>query len=184
MSETGLQIFARKDLLSNIKGKSLEPCIDCLGGKQHRVAFYKMSDLPEEEHILNLVHSDVCSMTEKSLNGILYFGTFVDDHSRKVWICLLKTKDQVLEAFKEFHAKVELETGKKLKSIQDNSGGEYCGPFESYCKVHEIRLEKTPSKTAQLNGIAERMNRTIKERVHCIALKSLNPFWGGCEDYR
>jgi len=41
MSEKGLQIIDRKELLPNIKGKSLEPCIDCLAGKQHRVAFYK-----------------------------------------------------------------------------------------------------------------------------------------------
>ena len=36
MSEKGLQILARKELIPNIKGKSLEPCIDCLAGKQHR----------------------------------------------------------------------------------------------------------------------------------------------------
>ena len=41
MSEKELQILAKKDILPNIKGKSLEPCIDCLAGKQHRVAFHK-----------------------------------------------------------------------------------------------------------------------------------------------
>ncbi|KAL4368326.1 hypothetical protein GQ457_05G026720 [Hibiscus cannabinus] len=57
------------------------------------------------------------------MGGALYFVTFIDDHSRKVWIYLLKTKDQVLEAFKEFHAKVERETGRKLKCVRSDNGG-------------------------------------------------------------
>ena len=50
-------------------------------------------------------------MPEKSLGGALYFVTFIDDHSSKVWFSLLKTKDQVVEAFKEFHGKVECKAG-------------------------------------------------------------------------
>ncbi len=62
----------------------------------------------------------------------MYFVTFIDDHSRKVWVRLLKSKDQVLEAFKEFHAQVERETGRKLKCVRSDNGGEYRGPFEAY----------------------------------------------------
>jgi len=36
MNEKRLQILARKELLTHIKGKSFEPCIDCLASKQHR----------------------------------------------------------------------------------------------------------------------------------------------------
>ena len=79
-----MQLVARKELLTNIKGKSLDPCIDCLVYKQHRVAFHKNVRLTRRKHILDLVHSDVCSVTEKSLGGTLYFVTFIDDHSRKV----------------------------------------------------------------------------------------------------
>jgi len=93
---------------------------------------------------------------------------------------LLKTKDQVLEAFKEFQAKVERETRRKLKCVRADNGGEYRGPFELYCKVHGIRLEKTLPKTPQLNGLAERLNRTIEERVHCVLSHAKLPksFWG------
>ena len=80
--------------------------------------------------------------------------TFIDDHSRKVWGFALKTTDQVLDAFKELHARLERETGRRLKAIRANNGGEYKGPFESYCKLHGIRLEKTAHKTPQQNGVA------------------------------
>jgi len=39
MSEKGLQVLAKKQLLPNIKGTSLMPCTHCLVGKQIRVSF-------------------------------------------------------------------------------------------------------------------------------------------------
>ncbi|RVW79299.1 Retrovirus-related Pol polyprotein from transposon TNT 1-94 [Vitis vinifera] len=85
------------------------------------------------------------------------------DHSRKIWVYTLKTKDQVLDVFKQFHALVERQSGEKLKCIRTDNGGEYFGPFDEYCRQHGIRHQKTPPKTPQLNGLAERMNRTLDE---------------------
>ena len=86
-------------------------------------------------------------MSERSIGGALHFVTFIDDHSRKVWSHLLKSKDQVLDAFKEFQALVERETVRKIKCVRSDNEGEYRGPFEVYCKKYGIRLEKTPPKT-------------------------------------
>nr|KYP31853.1 Retrovirus-related Pol polyprotein from transposon TNT 1-94 [Cajanus cajan] len=179
MSEKGLEILA-KDHLPNIKGQPLESCEDCLAGKQHRVSFRRPDDARRRKHILDLVHSDVCSTSERSIGGAQYFVTFIDDHSRKVWVYPLKTKDQVLQAFKEFHALVERATGRKLKCIRTDNGGEYLGPFEYYCKTHGIRHEKVPPKTPQMNGVAERMNRTIAEKVRSMLSHAKIPksFWG------
>jgi len=118
-------------------------------------------------------------MTEKSHGGALYFVTFIDDHSRKVFVYVLKHKYQTLEAFKEFHAKVERETGRKLKCVRSDNGGEYRGPFERYCRNVGIRLEKSPPKTPQRNGLAERMNKTLTERVTAMLSHAHlpNSFW-------
>lgn len=179
MSEKSLEILA-KDHLSNIKGQPLESCEDCLAGKQHRVSFQRSDDAKRRKKILDLIHSDVCSTSERSLGGAQYFVTFIDDHSRKVWVYPLKKKDQVLQAFKEFHASVERASGRKLKCLRSDNGGEYLGPFEAYCKTHGIRHEKTPPKTPQMNGIAERMNRTIAEKVRSMLSHAKLPksFWG------
>ncbi|GKA42824.1 putative RNA-directed DNA polymerase [Tanacetum coccineum] len=107
-------------------------------------------------------------MKTKTLGGCLYFVTFIDDHSRKVWVYTLKTKDQVLDVFKQFYALVERQTGKKLKCIRSDNGGEYIGPFDAYCREHGIEHQKTPPRTLQLNGLAERMKRTLVERVRCL----------------
>ncbi|GJR49520.1 G-type lectin S-receptor-like serine/threonine-protein kinase [Tanacetum coccineum] len=58
--------------------------------------------------------------------------------------------------------------GKELKCIRSDNGGEYIGPFDAYCREHGIQHQKTPPKTPQLNGLAERMNRTLVERVRCL----------------
>ncbi|RDX66524.1 hypothetical protein CR513_54695, partial [Mucuna pruriens] len=99
---------------------------------------------------------------------------------KKLWVYTLKSKDQVLEKFKHFQALVERKLGKKVKCICSGNGGEYCGPFDVYCKEQGIRHEKTPPKTPQLNGLAERMNRTLIERVRCMLSEAKLPkhFWG------
>lgn len=64
-------------------------------------------------------------MYEKSLGGHLYYVTFIDNHSRKTWIYLLKTKDEVFDKFKEFSVEVETLTEIKIKTLRYENGGEY-----------------------------------------------------------
>lgn len=179
ISEKGMHSLAHKDLLPEVKGMTLRPCVDCLDGKQHRVAFCTSTTPHRANDIFDLVHTDVCSITENSLRGAIYFVTITDDHSRKIFAYVLKNKFQVLDAFKEFHAMVERETGRKLKCIRSDNGGEYRGPFERYCKMHGIRQQKTVPKTPQQNGLAQRMNRTLTERVTTMLshAKLPNQFW-------
>jgi len=116
----------------------------------------------------------------KTFGGGLYFVTFIDDHSRKLWIYVLKTKDQVLGVFKQFQASVERETVKKLKCVRTDNGGEYCELFDEYCRQQGIQHQKILPKTPQLNVLAERMNRTLMERVRSLLSEAKLPgsFWG------
>ena len=95
---------------------------------------------------LELEHSDVCQVDTKSHDGSKYFMKFIDDHSWKLWVSQLKTKDRVLSVFKEFHARAERETGRKLKAVRADNRGEYRGQFEEYCRSKGIRLEYTVPK--------------------------------------
>ncbi|RDX60738.1 hypothetical protein CR513_61094, partial [Mucuna pruriens] len=53
----------------------------------------------------------------KSFSGALYFDTFIDDCFKKLWIYTLKTKDQVLEKFKQLQALVERQSCKKSEAL-------------------------------------------------------------------
>lgn len=132
--------------------------------------------------MLSLVHSNVCGPIEvESLGGSRYFVTFIDDASRKVWAYCLRTKDQVLDRFKAFPAMVERQTDKKLKCLRSDNGGEYYScEFSKYYTDYGIRHEKTIPRTPQHSGVAERMNRTIVEKVRCMLsmTKLPKPFLG------
>lgn len=56
-----------------------------------------------KQNILNLVHLDLCDpFNPQTLGGSRYFVTFIDDYSRNIWVYTLRTKDQVLDVFKQF----------------------------------------------------------------------------------
>ncbi|RDX84970.1 hypothetical protein CR513_33901, partial [Mucuna pruriens] len=180
MSEKGLQHLAKKKLIPLQEDSTSEPCDHCVYGKQHRVAFKGSSS--RMSGVLERVRTYVCGPMEvESIGGAKFFVTFIDDASRRVWVYLLKSKDEVFKYFKHFHVMVERETGKKLKCLRSDNGGEYTShEFRDYCFGHGIRHEKTVPGTPQHNGVAECMNRTILERVRCMRKTSRLPksFWG------
>ena len=98
MSEKGLQVLARKFLIHLAKNESLSYCDHCLVRKQHWVSFSSITKKKLEK--LELVDSNVCGpMDVETLGGNKYFVTFIDDATRKVWIYLLRSKDQVFQYF-------------------------------------------------------------------------------------
>ena len=64
-------------------------------------------------------------MQTASLGGNRYFVTFIDDKSRFVAVYFMKSKDHVLQKFKEYEAMVTNVTGKKIKVFRSDNGGEY-----------------------------------------------------------
>ncbi|XP_057968572.1 subtilisin-like serine-protease S [Malania oleifera] len=67
-----------------------------------------------------------------------------------------------------------------IKCIRTDNDGEYCGPFDVYYRQQAIQHQRTPPKTPQLNALAERINRTLEERVRCLLSEAKLPrsFWG------
>lgn len=117
----------------------------------------------------------------ESLGGNKYFVTFIDDATRRTWVYMMKHKSEVFGIFQKFHAMVERETDCKLKRLRTDNGGEYTSnEFKAYCSRYGIRHERTEPSTPQHNGVAERMNRTIIEKVRCMLRMSNLPksFWG------
>ena len=74
----------------------------------------------------------------------------------------------MLSVFKQFQARAKRESGQKLTAVHTDNGGEYRGQLEEYCRCEVIKIEYAKPKTLELNGMAERMNRTIMEKVRCM----------------
>ncbi|PAM64485.1 hypothetical protein CEJ63_19730, partial [Acinetobacter baumannii] len=64
---------------------------------------------------------------------------------------------------------IETQTGRKIKYLRTDNGGEYCSKsFREVCQDAGIVRHFTVRHTPQQNGVAERMNRTLLEKVRCM----------------
>ena len=133
------------------------------------------------------MHSDVWGPTQNaSLGGKHWFVTFVDDYSRRVWVYTMKNKDEVLKIFLDWKKMVETQTDRKIKRLRSDNGGEYTSdPFMEVCRREEIVRHFTVRGTPQQNGVAERMNRTLLEKVRCMLLNAglSKQFWAEAVTY-
>jgi hypothetical protein len=86
MSEKGMHILHKRNLLPNLKQIDLDLCEHCVYGKHKRVRFLRVEKEKKNER-LELVHTDVWGPTQVShLGGISYYVTFIDDVTRKTWV--------------------------------------------------------------------------------------------------
>jgi hypothetical protein len=119
---------------------------------------------------LELVHTDVGGpIKPTSLQGHRYYITFTDDLTRAVWIRFMKHKSEALQKLKEFKAHAETQSGCSIKRLRSDNGGEYASSAaQDFYKQHGIQWEPTAPYSPQQNGVSERLNRTIMERVRCM----------------
>ena len=113
-----------------VKGLPLieKPSSLCEGyilGKQHRENFPSGKSIRTKAP-LEIVHSDLCGpMQTPSLASSHYMLNFIDDSTRKTWVYFLKYKSEVFENFFHFKALVEKQSGRHIKVIRTDRGGEY-----------------------------------------------------------
>ena len=153
-------------------------CEACILAKSHRQPFKR--NVARSTELLHLIHSDVCGPFQRSNKGYQYFVTFTDDYSRMVWIFPMKRKSEVTEKFRTYKSYVENQTGKRIKVLRTDRGGEYVNnELESFLKDQGIAHQTTTPYTPQQNGVSERMNRTVLDMARAMLkfAKLPNSFW-------
>ena len=78
-------------------------CIDCIKGKETN-KFKKGAK--RSTNVLEIIHSDICCPDMDALSP-KYFISFIDDCSQYMYLYMLHNKDEALDAFKVFKARVE-----------------------------------------------------------------------------
>jgi hypothetical protein len=149
-----------------------EVCEPCALAKQTRLPF-QASDTKVDQP-LTLVHSDVCGpMKVASLGGKRYIATFLDDYSGLSTIRLLKHKSEVTPAMREVFTLLENQSGYKVKALRTDNGGEYVNnAMTAYLKSKGILHQPTMPYTPEQNGKAERLNRTLIEKVRAMLVEA------------
>ncbi|KAE8731332.1 Detected protein of unknown function [Hibiscus syriacus] len=110
MSEKGMKTLLLKGKLPDLMNVYVGLCEDCIFGKQKKVSFAKIGKTPKAEK-LELIHTDIWGPSPiPSLAGSLYYVTFIDESTRKVWVYFLKKKSEVFDTFRKWKDVVENET--------------------------------------------------------------------------
>lgn len=86
---------------------------------------------------------------------------------------LINSKDEVFDSFKEYEAIASAKFGKRISRLRCDNGGEYVGrEFKKFCKKKGIQIEWTTPYSPEQNGVSERMNRTLVEKVRSMLCDS------------
>lgn len=157
-------------------------CEACINGKQTRLPFNKVKDKSYIKRPLFIVHSDVCGpITPPTIDNRNYFVLFVDEYTHYCVVYMLTYKSEVFTAFKDYVAKSEAKFNFKVVNLYSDNGGEYLSTeMKNYCRERGISYHLTVPRTPQLNGVAERMVRTITEKARAMlnGTKASKRFWG------
>ena len=168
-------------VLNTLDYTDFETCVDCIKGKQTNKS---KKGANRSSNILEIIHTDICS-PYMDMHGQKYFVTFIDDYSRYMYVYLLHNKHEALDAFKVFKAEVENQCGKQIQIVRSDRGGEYYGrytengqapgPFAKFLQEHGIVAQYTMPGSPDMNGVAERRNRTLMDMVRSMLSNSNLP---------
>ncbi|GJS74380.1 zinc finger, CCHC-type containing protein [Tanacetum coccineum] len=167
--------MSKDDLIPAID-ENPKKCTTCMLTKISRQPF---KSITRKSVILELIHSDLCDFhATPSLGNKKYVINFIDDASRFCYVYLLHAKDEALDKFRIYKTEVELQQKDLIKTLRTDRGGEYYDPvfFQSVGIIHETIAPYIP----QQNGVAERINRALKEMVNSmLSCSGLSEgFWG------
>ena len=161
-------------------------CAACVYGKATRAVIPKVRSTGRALFPLDLVHSDICGPLEiQSIGGAKYFITFIDDHTNWSVVYPMSKKSDTFHYFKIFAQLAHTHTGRKIKVLRTDRGGEYLSKeFELDLNSKGTQHQFTTAYTPEQNGVAERLNRTLINLVRSMLVqKQVNKrFWAEALD--
>ena len=143
-------------------------CANCIESKMTNVPFENNRSKTTE--ILELIHTDLNGPhSTTGYGGEKYSLTFVDDYSKCARIFCIKSKAETSSCFKEFVNLVETKFTKRVKKLRCDNGKEYLNRvMYDFVKSKGIELLPCPPYVHELNGVAERYNRSAMDIGRCL----------------
>ena len=115
-----------------------------------------------------------------SYAGSRYFVVIVDEASRFTSLFLLTKRSEIYDIVEHYRLRIEAQTDQRLRSLNMDNAKELLALKARLEHDHHLECTLTITKTPAQNGIAERMIRTITERIRCLLLAGGFPpqLWG------
>jgi len=157
-------------------------CVICAKAKARKDKINHTIPSARAAKVGEFIHSDVCGpMPVTSIGGNCYFVTFIDDVSCVTFIYLMVKKSELYSKFINFHVLLKNQGVANIKWLRCDNGGEYVSAnIKTYASQHGIIIEYTAPNTPSQNGVPERKNLTLEQRVRALLFESgLSPqLWG------
>lgn len=155
----------RKSLMILGLPVSKDNCSKCIEGKATRLSFKPV--IKKTKKIGELIYSDICGpIQQMTPEGHKYFQVIIDDFSHFCIVNLLREKREAAKNLIDYTKQINTQFGLKIKKIRVDNGGEFSSNFfQNFCKSKGIILEYTIPYNPQQNGVSERMNRTLLNKV-------------------
>jgi len=145
-------------------------CVPCVDGKMVQAPHPRSSNKTTE---CELVHTDMGGPLTESLGGSIYNITALEDSTGFITATPIKTKGMASEVLKTRIKQLETMTGVNVKRFRHDGAKEYLThDLKAWYEEKGITSEMTAPYKAQQNGKAERVNRTLMERVPAALLDS------------
>lgn len=162
------------------------PCSDCAVFKAKQRSFPKSrEDRPRQ--VMDVLHSDLCGpLPVPSLTGARYFVTYIDSETKFKFTRLLLHKCDQESTFERLQALCERQTGRKVKILRADNGGEYTSQtFQEYLALQGIQFQSTIAGCSAQNGVAERNHYTLLDMARAMLSHAKLPesFWGATTLY-
>lgn len=159
---------------------SEEICDSCMKGKATRLPFKRYTG-KRSRRIGELLHTDIGGpIKTPTKEGERFYLTITDDFSHFCVVYLLKTKGEAKQYVIDFIEQLEA-NGNRVSRIRSDNGGEFSSKdFNTFCQIKGIRQEFTAAYTPQQNGLSERLNRTLLDKVRTMFADTNLPrhLWG------
>jgi hypothetical protein len=157
-------------------------CESCVYAKATRKIIPKEREGNRADVFAGEVHSDLWGPAPVETKGKKrYYITFTDDKTRLTNIYLLAKKNDACESYKDYEAWCCTQLDMPVKTLHSDQGGEYLGKeFILHLNSKGTKQNLTVHDTPQHNGVAERRNRTIVERIRALLHSTGLPrtLWG------
>ncbi|CAI7729615.1 unnamed protein product [Closterium sp. NIES-53] len=162
------------------------PCTICPAANLPHEPFPPHFPGAADYQLMDKVYSDILNLPEDGFNGERYVITFTDAATRYVWTGNMTNRFLAFTAFRTWLPLAERESDTKLKAFQSDGAGEYRSTeFTTYLQERGIRRLFSLPHAHQQSGVAERLNRTLQEKMRALlAQAQLGPlYWPFAMDH-
>jgi len=154
-------------------------CDGCSLGRGTRTAFGHRG-LDKGDAPCATLHMDTFHIAyQRDGHPVVDYGLVITDpYTKYIWFEKLNTKDQGASRVIDVVRRAQTQSGSAVKRLYADGGSEFINAtLKAFCAKNGTELHYPPARTPQLNSVAERTVRTVKDMARTLLLRSGLPEW-------